>query len=155
MAEMEEQILEQGKTQQDQNAQMSQPLPATSGVGPIVRPSSVILPPTRLPVHAQIPEFTGEMVGPSGMMSIEVYLKRIDDNTVGRHCTDEHRILLARKNLSGNTLTRLNNRGMYDAENWDNFKKEMKDTFTIREEMRESSWHNYQPIRKMVSQSEH
>ena len=150
MAEMEEQILEQGKTQQDQNAQMSQPLPATSGVGPIVRPSPVILPPppTRLPVHAQIPEFTGEIVGPSGLMSIEVCLKRIDDNTVGRHWTDEHRILLARKNLSDSALTRLNNRGMYDAENWDNFKKQMKDTFTIREEMRESAWHNYQPIRK-------
>ena len=95
MAEMEQQILEQGKTQQDQNAQMSQPLPATSSGGPTVRPPPVILPPTRLPVQGQIPEFTGEMVGPSGVMSIEVYLKRIDDNAVGRHWTDEHRILLA------------------------------------------------------------
>ena len=148
MIDMEQQIQDQGKTQQDQTAQISQPLPATSGVGPTVRPPSVILPPTRLPVHAQIPEFTGEMVGPSGVMSIKVYLKRIDDNTVGRHWTDEHRILLARKNLSGNALTRLNNRGMYDAENWDNFKKEMKEIFTIMAEMRESAWHNYRPIRK-------
>ena len=45
MAEMEQQILEQGKTQQDQNAQMSQPLPATSSVGPTVRPPPIILPP--------------------------------------------------------------------------------------------------------------
>ena len=45
-------------------------------------------------------------------------------------------------------VTRLNNRGMYDAENWDNFKKEMKETFTIMTEMRESAWYNYQPIRK-------
>ena len=102
MVDMQQQIQDQGKTQQNQTAQMSQPPPATSGVGPTVRPLSVILPPTRLPVHAQIPEFTGEMVGPSGVMSIEVYLKRIDDNTVGHHWTDEHRILLARKNLSGN-----------------------------------------------------
>ena len=49
MAEMEEQIQDQGKTQQDQNAQMSQPLPVTSGVGPTVRPSSVILPPHETP----------------------------------------------------------------------------------------------------------
>ena len=148
MNEMEQQLRDQGKTQQDQNAQMPQHLPATSGVDPTVRPPPVILPPTRLPVHGQIPEFTGEMVGPTGVLSIEVYLKRIDDNTVGRHWTDEHRILLARKNLSGSALTRLNNCGMYDAENWDNFKKQMKETFTIREEVRESAWHNYQPIRK-------
>ena len=148
MDEMEQQLKDQGKTQQDQNAQIPQHLPATSGVDPTVRPPPVILPPTRLPVHGQIPEFTGEMVGPTGVMSIEVYLKRIDDNTVGRHWTDEHRILLARKKLSGSALTRLNNRGMYDAENWDNSKKQMRETFTIREEMRESAWHNYQPIRK-------
>ena len=146
--DLQQQVQYQGKTQQDQTAQMSQPPPATSGVGPTVWAPSVILPPTRLPVHAQIPEFTGEMVGPSGVMSIEVYLKRIEDNTVRPHWTDEHRILLARKNLSGNALTRLNNRGMYDAENWDNFKKEMKETFTIMTEMRELAWYNYQPMRK-------
>ena len=146
--DLQQQVQDQGKTQQDQTAQMPQPLPVTSGVGPTVRAPSVILPHTRLPVHAQIPEFTGEMIGPSGVMSIEVYLKRIEDNTVRPHWTDEHRILLARKNLSGNVLTRLNNRGMYDAENWDNFKKEMKETFTIMTEMRELAWYNYQPMRK-------
>ena len=85
MNEMEQQLKDQGKTQQDQNAQMPQYRPATSGVDPTVRPPPVILPPTRLPVHGQIPEFTGEMVGPTGVMSTEVYLKRIDDNTTGRH----------------------------------------------------------------------
>ena len=35
MTEMEEQILQQGKTQQDQTAQISLPPPVTSGVGPI------------------------------------------------------------------------------------------------------------------------
>ena len=150
MDEMEQQLRDQGKTQQDQNAQIPQhqPATATSGVDPTVRPPPVILPPTRLPVHSQIPEFTGEMIGPTGVMSIEVYLKRIDDNTTGRHWTDEHRIILARKYLSGNALTRLNNRGMYDAENWGNFKKQIRETFTVREEVRESAWYNYQPIRK-------
>ena len=144
MMEMEQQIQDQGKTQQDQTAQMSQPPPATLGVGQIAR----ILPPTKLPVHAQIPEFTGEMVGPSGVMSIEVYLRRIEDNTGGPHWTDEHRILLARKNLSGSALTRLNNRGSYDAENWSNFKREMKETFSILTEVKEAAWYNYQPMRK-------
>ena len=145
--ELQRQVQDQGKTQ-DQTAQMSQPPPATSGVGPTARAPSVILPPTRLPVHAQIPEFTGEMIGPSGVMSIEVYLRRIEDNTVGPHWTDEHRILLVRKNLSGSALTRLNNRGMYDAENWDDFKREMKETFSKLTEVQEAAWYNYQPMRK-------
>ena len=50
MDEMEQQLRDQGKTQQDQNAQIPQhqPATATSGVDPTVRPPPVILPPTRL-----------------------------------------------------------------------------------------------------------
>ena len=91
---------------------------------------------------------TGDTIGPSGVISIEVYLKRIKDNTVGPHWTDQHRILLARKNMSGSALTRFNNRGMCDAVNWINFKREMKETFSIMPELRQAAWYNYQPIRK-------
>ena len=51
------------------------------------------------------------------MISIQVFIKRIEENTMAPHWSDEQRILLALKYLGGNAQARLHNRGMHDAVN--------------------------------------
>ena len=68
----------------------------------------------KIPPHGSIPKFTGEKPGVSIVLSMDVFMTKSETNTGAKHWSNEQRILLALKYLSGNAQTRLQNRGMND-----------------------------------------
>ena len=93
-------------------------------------------------------KFSGEKPGTSGVVSIEVFIRKIEANTRAKHWTDEQRILLVLHYMSGNAQTRLENRGMYCIEEWETFKRQMLSAFAIKPELRYTYFTEYKPSRR-------
>ena len=89
---------------------------------------------TKIPPHGYIPTFTGDSLGVSGVVSIQAFIRRVEENTVAPHWTDEQKILVTIKHLGGNAQARLHNRGMHDAVNWSRFKRQIIAAFAVRPE---------------------
>ena len=97
-----------------QQAPQPNPTPATEKV--------TVYKSTKLPAHGYIPNFTGERLGVSGVISIQAYVRIIERNTRAPHWSGEQKILLALKYLSGRAQTRLNNSCNYNPNDWEIFK---------------------------------
>ena len=75
---------------------------------------------SKIPPTGFIPQFTGEKPSVSGVVSIDVFIRKIEANTRAKHWTGGQCILLALRHKSGNAQIQLENR-MYDIENWEKF----------------------------------
>ena len=103
---------------------------------------------TKIPPHGYIPTFTGDSLGVSGVVSIQAFIRRVEQNTVAPHWSDEQKILVTIKHLAGNAQARLHNRGMHDAVNWSTFKRQIIAAFAVRAEIVKSAYYSYKPDRK-------
>ena len=107
-------------------------------VGPQVNPTPRVLPPptphmfsTKLPPTGEIKKFTSALPGMTGGLSIEVYLRKIEAETPNAIWSDFQRILLARTNVVGSAKTRCSYRNLNEFKNWERYKTEMIECFTI------------------------
>ena len=103
---------------------------------------------TKIPPHGYIPTFTGDSLGVSGVVSIQAFIRRVEQNTVAPHWSDEQKILVTIKHLAGNAQARLHNRGMHNAVNWSTFKRQIIAAFAVRAETVKSAYYSYKPDRK-------
>ena len=117
--------------------------------GPQVNPTPHVLPPPtphmfsmKLPPTREITKFTSALTGMTGGLSIEVYLRKIEAETPSAIWSDFRRILLAR------TKTRCSYRNLNEFDDWERYKTEMIECFTISKTDRAQCLNEYAPKRK-------
>ena len=123
--------------------------------GTQVNPTPRVLPPptphmfsTKLPPTGDIKKFTSALPGMTGGLSIEVYLRKIEAETPSAIWSDFQRILLARTNVAGAAKTRCSYRNLNEFDDWERYKTEMIECFTISKTDRAQCLNEYAPKRK-------
>ena len=123
--------------------------------GTQVNPTPRVLPPptphmfsTKLPPTGDIKKFTSALPGMTGGLSIEVYLRKIEAETPSAIWSDFQRILLARTNVAGAAKTRCSYRNLNEFDDWERYKTEMIECFTISKTDRAQCLNEYALKRK-------